>query len=196
MKLRLRVTRALVLPAVLFALFTHHPYRSGSLPHLLLESAGFLLLMASTGGRIWAGVYLVGRKNRSLVSEGPFSLTRNPLYFFSFLGFIGAGLSFGSLSLAALFVLCFFGAHWPTITAEERRLGEIFQDSYRAYQAEVPRFLPALRGPRLGRVMELEAPGFLKAIAEALAIPFVFPLAALVEWGKLTGLLPVLFRMP
>ncbi len=196
MKLRLRVTRALVLPAILLALFTHHPYRSDALPHLLLSSAGFLLLVASAGGRIWAGVYLVGRKNRSLVSEGPFSLTRNPLYFFSFLGFIGAGLSFGSLSLAAVFVLCFVGAHWPTIAAEERRLEGLFGDPYRAYRAGVPRFLPALRRPRMGRIAELEAAGFLRAIAEALAIPFVFPLAALAEWGKVSGLLPVLFRMP
>ena len=139
MKLRLRVTRALVLPAVLFALFTHHPYRPGALPHLLVASAGFLLLLASAGGRIWAGAYLVGRKNHSLVSEGPYSLSRNPLYFFSFLGFIGAGLSFGSFALAALFVLCFFGAHWPTIAAEERRLAELFGESYRAYRAFSPR---------------------------------------------------------
>ena len=196
MKLRLRVTRALVLPAVLFALFTHHPYRPGALPHLLLASAGFLLLLASAGGRIWAGAYLVGRKNHSLVSEGPYSLSRNPLYFFSFLGFIGAGLSFGSFALAALFVFCFFGAHWPTIAVEERRLAELFGESYRAYRAEVPRFLPALRRPRMGRLAELDAAGLLKSIAEALAIPLVFPLAALAEWAKLTGLVPVLFRMP
>lgn len=196
MKLRLRVTRALVLPAVLLALFTHHPYRPGGLAHLLLAGAGMLFLLASAGGRIWAGAYMVGRKNRSLVSDGPYSLTANPLYFFSLLGFIGAGLSFGSCSLAALFALCFFGAHWPTIAAEERRLAKLFGERYRAYRAGVPRFLPALRRPRMGTLGELDAGALLRAIAEALAIPLVYPLAALAEWAKLAGLLPVLFRMP
>ena len=147
MKLRLRVTRALVLPAVLLALFTHHPYRPGGLAYLLLAGAGMLFLLASAGGRIWAGTNVVGRKNRSLVSDGPYSLTSNPLYFFSLLGFIGAGLSFGSFSLAALFALCFFGAHWPTIAAEERRLAQLFGDRYRAYRAGVPRFLGAQAAP-------------------------------------------------
>ena len=48
----------------------------------------------------------------------------------------------------------------------------------------------------MGRIAELDAAGLLKSIAEALAIPLVFPLAALAEWAKLTGLVPVLFRMP
>lgn len=196
MKLRIRVTRALVVPAVLLALFTHHPYGSGSLPHLLLTCSGLLLLVASAGGRIWAGAYLIGRKNRSLVAEGPFSTTRNPLYFFSFLGFVGAGLSFGSLSLAALFALAFVVVHWPAIKAEERRLQHLFGDPYREYRARVPLFFPALRWPQMGRIADLDTAGFLRSIGESLAIPLVFPLAAVAEWAKLAGLLPVLFRMP
>ena len=48
----------------------------------------------------------------------------------------------------------------------------------------------------MGTLGEPDAGALLRAVAEALAIPLVYPLAALAEWAKLAGLLPVLFRMP
>ncbi len=196
MKLRLRVTRALVLPAVLLALLTHHRYPEGSLTDTLLGAAGLVLLIIAGSGRIWASAHLTGRKNRALVTDGPFSLVRNPLYFFSFLAFMGAGLSFGSLTLAAAFALTFFVAHWPTIRAEERKLEELFGDAYRSYCGQVPRFIPAIRRPREGAIVDLHAPVFSKAVRESALIPLVFVLAELTEWAKLNDLLPVLLRIP
>ncbi len=196
MKLRLRVTRALVLPAVLLAVITHNVYPEGSLLDTSLEVSGLILLIVAAGGRIWASAYVTGRKNRTLVTDGPFSIVRNPLYFFSLVGFVGAGLSFGTFVLAGVFALTFFVAHWPTIRTEERVLEELFGDAYRRYRGQVPRFLPALRRPRTEGTVQLDSPGFLRTLKESGAIPLVFVFAEMLEWAKLNDLLPVLFRMP
>jgi protein-S-isoprenylcysteine O-methyltransferase Ste14 len=72
MKLRLRATRALVLPAIVLSLVTHHVYAEGSLADTLIGGTGLVFLTAAAAGRIWASAYVIGRKNRSLVTEGPF----------------------------------------------------------------------------------------------------------------------------
>ena len=196
MKLRLRVTRVLVLPAALLGLFTHHVYSEDSLTDTLLGAFGLMLLLITAAGRIWAGAYITGKKNRTLVTDGPFSLVRNPLYLFSFLGFVGAGLSFESVTLAAVFAATFFVAHWPTIRTEERVLEELFGETYRRYCCQVPRFIPALRRPRTGGVVDLDTASFIRTVGESMAIPLVFVLAELAEWAKLNDLLPVLVRLP
>jgi protein-S-isoprenylcysteine O-methyltransferase Ste14 len=185
-----------MLPAIALALVTHHVYPEDSLADILIGGAGLLFLVVAAGGRIWASAYVIGRKNRSLVTEGPFSIVRNPLYFCSFLAFIGAGLSFGSLALAAVFALTFFATHWPTIHAEERNLEEIFGEAYRAYRSRVPRFIPALRRPDPGSALEADPRLFAKALVECTLIPLVFVLAELVDLAKLEGILPVLLRLP
>jgi protein-S-isoprenylcysteine O-methyltransferase Ste14 len=196
MKLRLRATRALVLPAIVLALVTHHVYAEGSLADTLIGGAGLVFLTAAAAGRIWASAYVIGRKNRSLVMEGPFSIVRNPLYFCSFLAFVGAGLSFGSLALAAVFALTFFATHWPTIHAEERNLEEIFGEAYRAYRSRVPRFIPAVRRPDPGSALEADPRLFAKALMECTLIPLLFVIAELVNLAKVEGILPILLRLP
>ena len=47
---------------------------------------------AACAGRLWCSVYIAGKKNRELVKVGPYSVCRNPLYFFSLVGAIGAAL--------------------------------------------------------------------------------------------------------
>jgi hypothetical protein len=76
--------------------------------------------------------------------EGPYSICRNPLYFFSFLGGVGAGFCTESAVLAAV-VFCVFAVIYPiTIRNEERTLSRIFGSLYADYMARVPRFIPNL----------------------------------------------------
>ncbi len=84
-----------------------------------------------------------------LVADGPYRLTRNPLYFGNM--FLAVGLGF-LVSLPALVVLV--AGMWILVRLficdEEAGLEESGGESYRAYRAAVPRLLPALR-PRIPR---------------------------------------------
>ena len=58
-------------------------------PYEALELFGVALLAVAAMGRIWCLIYIAGRKNKELCQLGPYSLCRNPLYLFSFVGVIG-----------------------------------------------------------------------------------------------------------
>ncbi len=192
MNIRLVVSRLAVFAVVLVALVSQHAWAERGLADTFLASLGFVLLLTGCIGRIWCAVYISGRKDVDLVVDGPFSIMRNPLYFFSFLALIGAGLSFESLTLAAAFGTIFFVTHWRTMRLEERKLSTLFGDQYVAYLARVPRFLP---NPKLyvpAKQLTLSAPTFTRAMMEAALIPLAFQGAAMVEVAHEFKVLPTL----
>lgn len=81
------------------------------------------------------------RAARVLIMDGPFRITRNPLY----LGLIllCAGISFGLVALWPLLALpgAILWVQHAAILPEERYLAEHFGDEYREYQKRVPRWL-------------------------------------------------------
>ena len=107
-----------------------------------LFSTGLGLAAIGATGRIWCSFFISGRKDGELVTEGPYSISRNPLYVFSCIGLVGVGLSTETLAYPLLF-LVIFGLYYPGIVAkEERRLEELFGESFRQYRQRVPRFWP------------------------------------------------------
>lgn len=113
---------------------------------LLVESIGSMLVITATLGRIWCALYIAGRKNEELCQEGPYSLSRNPLYCFSFLGVVGIALAMRLLPVALLIGGIFWMYHIPVIRAEEERLQLLFGEQYTQYRARVPRLWPNLSG--------------------------------------------------
>lgn len=193
---RLRLTRLALIGLIPLFLFTHHVYPEGRIVDTTLMGLGLAFLLVSAGGRIWASLYISGRKNRELVRHGPYSLVRHPLYLFSLLGFVGVGLAFGSLLLAGILGLVFALFHAPTMTAEEEKLTGLFGDEYRAYRGEVPRFVPRALSVECPGTVRVRIPSFMKALREAALIPLVLVVAEGLEWAKLSDLLPVLIELP
>lgn len=113
----------------------------------LLAAGGVVALL---GGLIRAWAAGTIRKNKILTVSGPYAHTRNPLYFGSFLVGLGVVIASGSLWLLAIFLAFFAVIYSRTIVAEERRLEELFGDSFRRYAAAVPRFVPRLLPYRCG----------------------------------------------
>ncbi|MDR1966608.1 MAG: isoprenylcysteine carboxylmethyltransferase family protein [Synergistaceae bacterium] len=104
--------------------------------------AGCFLVGCATVGRLWCAQYIAGYKTNTLVTSGPYSMCRNPLYFFSLLGGVGVGLCTESLTLTAVIAAVFVAVYPMTIRAEERKLSHIFGEAYGNYAASTPRFLP------------------------------------------------------
>ena len=195
MNIRLVASRLMVIAAVSVAIFTEHLWAENGVGERALASAGFLCLLAGCIGRIWCAVHIAGRKNNTLVTEGPFSIMRNPLYFFTSIAMVGAGLSFDSLTLAALFAVVFFMTHWRTILLEETNLRAIFGTAFDAYQAAVPRFFPNPRLYKPATTITISAPAFMRAMTEAALIPLAFLGGQGVVALHHAGVLPTLIKL-
>jgi protein-S-isoprenylcysteine O-methyltransferase Ste14 len=103
---------------------------------------GIVLVGSGIVGRLWCAQYIAGRKTESLITEGPYSVCRNPLYFFSLVGGTGVGLCTESVTLA-LTIPAVFAVIYPiTILNEERVLRQTHGKAYDDYTSRVPRFLP------------------------------------------------------
>src|SRR4029453_14157849 len=59
--------------------------------HEMIEWFGIFAILLCIFGRTWTSLYIGGRKNRALLTKGPYSVVRNPLYCFSILGAAGCG---------------------------------------------------------------------------------------------------------
>jgi len=101
-----------------------------------------LLVGVGALGRMWCSSYIAGRKNAELVTGGPYSVCRNPLYFFSLLGAVGLGFATGTFTIPALIALGFALKYPGTIRGEEEYLAKRHGEPFAKYTREVPRFWP------------------------------------------------------
>ena len=108
----------------------------------IMSMAGLTLVGAATAGRLWCAQYIAGYKTESLITVGPYSVCRNPLYFFSLLGGIGIGLCTESVTLALTVPVVFAVIYPLTIFQEEKKLHELHAEAYGRYMSSVPRFFP------------------------------------------------------
>ncbi len=77
----------------------------------------------------------------TLVTNGVFGMTRNPMYVGMLLLLLGFALWLGAISSLAMVVAFFALVDRKQIPAEERSLLDNFGDDYRSYCKRVPRWL-------------------------------------------------------
>ncbi len=113
---------------------------------------GILFIVIGEFLRIWAVGYAGGTTRatslgaaRDLVTTGPYSYVRNPLYLGNFLLSFGICIVANVLWLIPVLIVGYFIQYLPIITVEEGYLLESCGSVYRAYQEQVPRFLPYFR---------------------------------------------------
>ncbi|MFN0218204.1 MAG: methyltransferase family protein [Hyphomicrobium sp.] len=181
--------------AFLFAV-TASTYPGGGRTHELIEWFGVVLIVMCILGRTWASLYIGGRKIEELVQTGPYSITRNPLYLFSFFGAAGVGAQHGSITLAALCAGIVVGVFYVVVRQEERVMSERYGSLFRNYLARVPRFIP---NPWLWRdepTLTARPPLILRTFGDALLFLLAVPAAEFSEYLQDVGVLPVLLRLP
>lgn len=117
--------------------------RSAPLMGGLFSFIGLALVSVAVIGRMWCSLYIAGYKTDRLVDQGPYSISRNPLYFFSLVGAVGIGFSTETLVIPAIILICFLAYYPLVIRSEESGLLEIHGENFQKYMASVPRFFPA-----------------------------------------------------
>ena len=157
---------------------------------------GLGLIVLCIGGRTWCALYIGGRKTRELVTAGPYSLCRNPLYLFSIVGGVGVGAQLGAVSIAVLAGFLTWAAHVPAVTHEERRLLATHGESYRDYLARVPRFLPQLFHWQDAQGLEARPRAVIKTFIDACWFLAAVPIAALTEHLQGAGAIRAFVHLP
>jgi protein-S-isoprenylcysteine O-methyltransferase Ste14 len=163
--------------------------------HEWIEMAGIVLIVAGIGGRLWSTLYIGGRKSVEVVDTGPYSIMRNPLYFFSMIAAAGAGAQVGSVTLAVVFAFLCWLAFSLVIRREEAYLSTKMGTGYADYLARVPRFFP---NPSLYRDQK-EVTFRPKLLKQTLLDGLVFfasiPIFEFIEIAQNGGTLPVFLRV-
>jgi len=129
-------------PVVVLALLATPPAAAPGWVECAARIAAFLLFLAGVGMRMWGALYLGGRRTRTLVTDGPFSVCRNPLYVGSFLVALSVAARLRSVWVALAVVVASALYLFGTIRQEERILRNAFPETYPAYAAGRGRFLP------------------------------------------------------
>ena len=115
----------------------------------LLFAVGILVALAAvaidfaamrTLGRARTTI-LPHRKSEHLVTAGPYSFTRNPIYLGNTMLMIAAGLAFGIVWFLLLAPVAAFVTQKLAIEREERHLTARFGKKYRDYQKRVRRWV-------------------------------------------------------
>lgn len=195
MNLRLATSRTLTLGVVGLACVSQSAWEPHSVESESLKALGLVMILFGAFGRVWCAGHIAGRKNRDLVALGPYSMMRNPLYFFSMFAFTGSGLCFGSFTLGAAFLAVFLLTHWPTILAEEGFLRGAFGEPYAQYCAEVPRFWPKISLFRPATEVTIGIRAFNRALLEAGLMPLAFLTALGIERLQHAGVMPALLTL-
>jgi protein-S-isoprenylcysteine O-methyltransferase Ste14 len=109
---------------------------------LLAYSSALLSLRAvQTLGKQWTYQARV-LKDHDLITQGPYSLVRNPIYLGMFGMILGTGLVFSRWWLALIAIVFFLVGNQIRIRAEEKLLRESFGAKFDEYAARVPAFIP------------------------------------------------------
>lgn len=166
----------------------------------LFNIIGIFLLFVGIVGRLYATLYIGGMKNsgsdgNSFISDGIYSVCRNPLYFFSFVGLLGILFLKGQLILVILGAALFLLVYRFTILGEEKFLSDKFGDSYKEFLKNTPRFFPNFSRFKYSERLEIR-PFFLhKEAKRAFVWLFVALFIYVISILQNLGFLPILITI-
>lgn len=191
-KMRINVLRVAGSLLMLMFLFTAPRNPPDSLWHETYEAIGILVLFGGVFGRFWSILYVGSRKNAEVVTDGPYSITRNPLYFFSTVATLGVGLMTGSIVMALTVTCVVFVILSVTARKEAAYLVSVFGQPYRDYAARVPFFIPNVRLFRTEPVISFSVNTLRRNFVDALVFLSFIPVVELLDAVKEAYIPPLL----
>lgn len=153
---RARIGMAVLVPLIALSAVSGAPIADDSWTGVVVQALACLLFIAGGACRFWAMLYIGGRKGRVVVSQGPYSIVRNPLYWGTFLMTLSLLVRLGNvtsiigcLAVGSLYVCV-------TVPSEERRLASKHGEAFRDYCRRVPRFWPKISGFSTSEVIDVD----------------------------------------
>jgi protein-S-isoprenylcysteine O-methyltransferase Ste14 len=141
---------------------------------------GFACVALACLGRVWTSVFITGHKDVELVTTGPYSRCRHPLYAGSMLGALGLGLTTRSLLLCVIVVLLIAALVIYAAACEEQFLADSFPEAFAAYVAATPnKWWPRTAARPLPEHLDVLPAVFWKAFLDAASFFLLYLLVAL-----------------
>lgn len=195
-KLRIDLLKLLFVPILFVVVFVRPSWSLDSYRAFFVEFLGYLFLLSGLTVRIWCIFYIGGRKTRELITEGPYSICRNPLYVGTFLLSIGVGLCFENLLMLLLVPAVIIPVHFLTVIMEESHLRERFGTAYLEYQKRVPRFWPRFSAYHSPEYVEVNVKAVRRIALDTIGVLLLPQVEDFLELLHEHNILPVLWHFP
>lgn len=192
---RINALRALGALALCLLAITAAP-PSIPLVNVVYEVFGTVAIFVAVAGRGWSLLYIGGRKNSELVTHGPYSVSRNPLYFFSLVGIAGVGAQTGSLLSMFFFVTAAYLAFDMAIRGEEAYLEDRYREGFVEYRQAVPRLWPDFSLWHECADLPLRSTSALSSLRDGVVFLAAWIAVEFIRLGQSAGLLPVIWTLP
>jgi protein-S-isoprenylcysteine O-methyltransferase Ste14 len=195
-KRRIALVRGAAVPVIFLAVFVRPTWSTESTVAFCVELAGYSFLLAGLAVRMWSILYIGGRKSHELVTDGPYSICRNPLYLGTSLLAIGAGLCFENVLMLIAVFLIIAPVHLLAARMEERHLLELFPDTYPEYARRVPRFWPRLSNYRSRETVTVRVRAIRRIAIDTVGVLLLPEIEDLLEVLHQHNIVPVLLHFP
>ncbi len=195
-KYRLPLSKAFVALVLALMVFTASRWQLSATSVWVIDSIALTLLLIACLGRVWCIMYIGGQKNTSVVSAGPYSMVRNPLYVFSFIGALGLVLMTHSIVIAAMLLIFYIGIYPFVVAKEESNLHGLFGDAYQAYCERTPRFIPSLKLYSTESRVPADVTRMERSLFDSGCFVLAFIALSGIRLAHESGLIPVLFKLP
>jgi protein-S-isoprenylcysteine O-methyltransferase Ste14 len=168
----------------------------GGFVHESIEWVGAALISICVIGRTWCVFYVGNSKNTSVVNDGPYSITRHPLYVFSIIGAIGVGAQAGGFTAALVAGFVTWAVLLRMSQIEEDHMLGISGAQYFEYMMRVPRFVPNFSLYHSRDSLQVFPRQIAITFFDAVLFFVAVPVMEVFDWLHDAGILPTLFHLP
>lgn len=189
-KQRIIITRGFFIAVLVIFCFGRNVFAS-QMPLFseILFLFGAIFVGIGVLGRAWSLSYIAGAKNKSLITKGPYSLCRHPLYLFSFVGGLGISFCTETLTVPAIILIC-FAVYYPfAIKKEEFKIATRFGEEYKTYAKTVPVFFPSFRTFHDDEIRLINSKSFLRGLTSLIYFIAIIGLFEFIESMQTLGLI-------
>ena len=193
---RILWSRIFVVFIIIFLLISTHSWAKNSLIYLLMKWVGFIFVVTATLGRLWCSIYISGYKEDVVINQGPYSMVRNPLYLFSFIGAMGLGLASANI-IVILIIFVLFTFFYPSVVSSEEKIllerhGNVFSD----YINSTPKWFPKFSNFKRPKKYLVQIKQFESSIISSMWFLWFFLIFHIIELLHETNVLPTIIRIP